>query len=136
MAYGTEQIFRTFKVAGYEPKEVFACGGATKSKLWMQIHADVSNIPIYLTEEPEAASLGSAIIGAVASGYFKSLEEASENMVHVKSIIEPNKERNEKYQFYIDKYIRTYQQMKDLMHEMVRHLNKEAKNGRNKQGNS
>ena len=129
VAYGTEHIFRVFKVAGYEPKEIFACGGSTKSKLWMQIHADVSNVPIYLTEEPEAASLGSAIIGAVAGGYYKSLSEASENMVHITDSIKPNKENHEKYQFYIDKYIKTYQQMKDLMHEMVRHLNEEAKNG-------
>ena len=128
VAYGTEHIFRTFKMAGYEPKEIYACGGATKSKLWMQIHSDVSNVPIYLTEEPEAATLGSAIIGAVGGGYYKDITEAAENMVHVKSVIEPNKENNEKYQFYIDKYIRTYQQMKDLMHEMVRHLNKEAQN--------
>ncbi len=127
VAYGTEHIFRTFQRAGYKPKEVFACGGATKSKLWMQIHSDVSNIPIYLTEEPEAASLGSAILGAVGSGHYKDIQEAAENMVHVKNVIEPNKENNEKYQFYIDKYIRTYQQMKDLMHEMVRHLNEEAK---------
>jgi sugar (pentulose or hexulose) kinase len=27
-----------------------AAGGATKSDLWLQIHADVSNLPLRLTE--------------------------------------------------------------------------------------
>lgn len=33
-----------------------------------------------------------------------------------------DQERHEEYMFYMDKYVRTYPRMKDLMHETVRHV--------------
>lgn len=32
------------------PSSLTVAGGATKSDLWLQIHADVSNLPLHLTE--------------------------------------------------------------------------------------
>ena len=70
IAYGTEHILRTFRQNGYVVDEMVAAGGPTKSPLWMQIHADVSNVPIILTAVPDGPALGSAILGAVAAGLF------------------------------------------------------------------
>ena len=81
VAFGTEQILQMFRQNGYDVKEIVACGGAVNSQLWMQIHSDVSNVPITLTRVPEAATLGSAILGAVAAGLYRSLPEASAAMV-------------------------------------------------------
>jgi len=53
---------RQFKDSNYVPEEIYACGGATQSKLWMQIHSDVLGIPIYLKEEPDAPLLGDAVL--------------------------------------------------------------------------
>ena len=35
---------------GYHPSSVTIAGGATRSPLWLQIHADVSNTPFVLTK--------------------------------------------------------------------------------------
>ena len=121
IAYGTENILRTFKQAGFEPKEIFACGGATKSKLWMQIHSDVSNIPIYIPKETEAACLGSVILASVSGGYYSSLQEASEKMVKIAYMVEPNSKNHEIYKFYVEKYIQTYEKMRELSHELVKY---------------
>ncbi len=121
VAYGTENTFRTFKQAGFEPEEIFACGGATKSKLWMQIHSDVSNIPIYIPKETEAACLGSAILASVSAGYYDSIQEASERMVKVAYVVEPDPKNHEIYKFYIEKYTQTYERMRELSHELVEH---------------
>jgi ribulose kinase len=45
ICYGTEHVFRTMREHGFEPKETVAAGGPTRSELWMQMHADVSNLP-------------------------------------------------------------------------------------------
>ena len=73
IAYGTELIFRKFREAGYQASEIYACGGATRSRLWMQIHSDVSGIPIQIPEVQDAPLLGSAILAAVASGRHASI---------------------------------------------------------------
>ena len=122
VAYGSEQNLRLFRENGYDVKEMVICGGAVNSPLWMQIHADVSNIPIILTKVPEAATLGSAILGAVAGGIYPSIPEAAARMVQVTGKVEPNPEVNEEYQFYFDSYLKTYPAMKDLLNSMVRHV--------------
>jgi FGGY-family pentulose kinase len=122
ICYGTEHILRTMRENGFEPKEGVVCGGPTKSDLWMQMHADVSNLPISFTRVPEAPTLGSAILGAVGAGLYPDIRTAAENMVHVESQIEPDQATHEAYEFYVDKYIETYPRMKELMHEVSHHV--------------
>eukprot|EP00959_Pyramimonas_sp_CCMP1952_P099546 2081141-Pyramimonas_sp.AAC.1 len=55
---------------GYAPAEVVIAGGATKSPLWLQIHADVAGLPFRLTRCTDACALGSAVLATVAGGGF------------------------------------------------------------------
>jgi ribulokinase len=121
IAYGTEHILQALRGHGYSVEEVVACGGPTKSKLWMQIHADVSNIPITLTAVPDAPTLGSAILAAVGAGCYPDVATAAANMVQVTGRITPNAENHEAYRFYVDKYIQAYPRLQDLIHATVRH---------------
>ncbi|MFL5701900.1 MAG: ribulokinase [Ktedonobacteraceae bacterium] len=122
ICYGTEHIFQTMRKYGYQPQEMIASGGPLKSQLWMQIHADVSNLPINFTKVPDAAVLGSAIIAAVGAGTYPNIQEAASQMVHTSHHIEPNQQRHEEYQFYVDKYIATYPQLRDLMQDVAKHV--------------
>ncbi len=124
VAFGTEHIMRYFKEAGFTPKEVYACGGATKSRLWMQIQSDVIGVPIYLTNEPNAPLLGGAILASYGSGYYNSIEDGVKKMVKVKEKIVPDIEKHKEYEYYVEKYIETYPRLKDLMHDMVMHESK------------
>jgi ribulokinase len=122
VCYGTEHIFRTMREHEFEPKEIVAAGGPTKSDLWMQMHADVSNLPISFTMVGDAPALGSAILAAVGAGIYPDVQVAAKNMVHVERTIEPDPQRHEEYRFYVDKYVETYPKMKDLMHDVVQHV--------------
>lgn len=118
VAFGTENILRTLSENSIKIDSIYISGGTAKSNLWMKIHADVSNIPIYITEFTEATILGSAVCAAKGAGIYSNLVEASDNMVRVKRVIEPDKKNHDIYNFYFDKYKRTYFALKDLMHEM------------------
>jgi FGGY-family pentulose kinase len=120
ICYGTEHILRTMRNNDFECTEGVICGGATKSGLWMQIHADVSNLPISFTSVTEAPTLGSAILGAVGAGAYPDLQTAADEMVHVERSIEPDPERHEEYRFYVDKYVETYPRMRELVHDVSR----------------
>ncbi len=126
IAYGTEHILRTFRQNGYVVEEMVAAGGPTKSPFWMQIHADVSNVPITLTAVPDGPALGSAILAAAAAGLFPDVQTAADRMVHVRQRIEPDAARHEAYQFYVQQYIDTYPPLQGMMHETVRHASAQA----------
>lgn len=125
ICYGTEHILRTLRDNDFRAEEMVAAGGATNSQLWMQIHADVSNVPIAFTKVADAPALGSAILAAVGAGIYPDVREAARNMVHIERRIEPDQARHEAYQFYVDKYVATYPRMQELMHDVVKHVARE-----------
>jgi ribulose kinase len=124
ICYGTEVIFRNFGRSGVRPKEVYICGGAVKSRLWMQTHANVSNVPINVPKVSEAPTLGSAILAAVAGGVYRDLPTASDNMVKIVDRVEPDLAAHQEYKFYVDKYAELYPLLKDWMHDIAAHESK------------
>jgi sugar (pentulose or hexulose) kinase len=88
----------------------------------MQMHADVSNVPIQLTKVGEGPALGSAMLAAVGAGLYADLAEAADKMVHEDRTIEPDKARHEEYQFYMERYAELYPAVKDEMHKVVNHV--------------
>jgi FGGY-family pentulose kinase len=122
IAYGTEDSLRTFRGHRFEPQLNIASGGPTKSDLWMQIHADVSGVPIAFNRVSDGPVLGSAILGAVGAGVYPDIRAAVANMVHAERILQPDPDRHEEYTFYVDRYIETYERMKEPMHRMTRHV--------------
>jgi FGGY-family pentulose kinase len=121
IAYGSEHVLRIYRSSGYTVKEIVAAGGPTRSRLWMQIHADVSGVPIYLSQTPDAPALGSAILATVAAGLYPDIVTAAGQMSRIADCIEPDPKRHEQYQFYVEQYIATYPRLQPLMHEMARH---------------
>ena len=116
IAYGTELILETMRGNGYAPDELVIAGGATRSHLWMQIHADVSNLPLTLTRVPDAPTLGCAILAATAAGAFDSIEEASAAMVHVERQVTPNRQAHSAYRPHYEAYKRLYPALRDALH--------------------
>lgn len=124
ICYGTEVIFRNFERNGVRPEEIYVCGGAVKSRLWIQTHANVSNVPINIPKVSEAPALGSAILGAVAGGVYSDLPTASDNMVKIVDRVEPDLAAYQEYKYYVDKYAELYPMLKDWMHDIVAHESK------------
>jgi sugar (pentulose or hexulose) kinase len=50
VACGTALILDSQRAAGYHPTSITIAGGVTRSPLWLQIHADVCNLPLRLTK--------------------------------------------------------------------------------------
>lgn len=121
-AYSTNHGIKALGDGGIGIKDIRACGGGAKSGLLLQIHADVSGLPVYLTEVSEAVSLGSAMLGAIAGGMYKNIYEATDKMVRIKEKVEPIRKNNEKYKFYYKMYEKLYSMMKDFSHETAGHL--------------
>lgn len=122
VVYGTAVILKRMEEGGVYIDEIITCGGATKSDLWMQIHADVTGKKITIPEEQQAVSLGSAIAATVAAGIYGDLKQAADQMVRIKKVVEPNAENHLIYQEYVYQYEATYEQLKDASKRLVQSL--------------
>ena len=94
IAYGTRQIMEALNTKGLSIDKIYACGGGTKNRLWLQEHADVTGCEIILPKEPEAMLLGTALLAATAGGAFEHLSEAMAAMCHAGSIVRPDLSTN------------------------------------------
>ncbi|MBE0537677.1 MAG: carbohydrate kinase [Phycisphaerae bacterium] len=72
------------------PAVVRLTGGAARSIEWVQIFADILQVPLEIPDGTELGALGAAIAAGVASGCFNGYNEAVEKMVHVSRRQEPN----------------------------------------------
>ncbi|MBP5300406.1 MAG: hypothetical protein J6Y80_03275 [Victivallales bacterium] len=90
VAYLLRDNVEVLRAMGCPLAEVRALGGAAKSPLWLQIMADVLQIPVTVTACEEATALGAAILGRVACGEFPTAAEGSAAMVRVKNTVVPD----------------------------------------------
>ena len=91
VAHGTRHILDVMTEAGYDINVILVTGGGSKNPIFLREHADITGRKIVLPSEPEAVLLGSAMLGAVASGDCASLTEAMTKMSAVDRVIEPSK---------------------------------------------
>lgn len=115
IAFGTELILEGFRSHGFEPDEVVVCGGATRSDLWLQIHADVAGVPLIVTQVPEAPLLGSAVLASVGAGLDPDIPSAADRMVRVDRRIEPDRERHDAYRAIYRRYKALYPALKGAL---------------------
>ncbi len=76
-------------------------GGAARSEVWVQMFADVLQLPIELTACEELGAMGAALCAGVAVGIFGSFPEAVAQMVRVSRTVEPGTANRA---VYLDKY--------------------------------
>ena len=121
ICFGTEAIFEAMRAQGVPVEEIIVSGGATKNRLWLQMHADVSNVPLILTDVTEGPALGSAMVAAVGAGWYEDIPAASLAMTKVSDVIQPDPQAHEEYMFNYQAYKDSYESMKDLMARVTDH---------------
>jgi ribulokinase len=120
VSFGTALVFEAMRAAGFSPDEVVICGGATRSDLWVQIHADTAGLPVVLTEVADAPALGSAVLAAVGAGCYGDVIEASDAMVRVAGRVEPDPARHAAYRPFYEAYKDTYPAVAGIAHRLAR----------------
>ncbi|MDP8219010.1 MAG: FGGY family carbohydrate kinase [Candidatus Theseobacter exili] len=91
-----------------------AIGGGARSRTWNQIKADILQIPVTTCEVEEAAALGAAVLAAVGSGYFASIEEGCKHFVRFNETFEPDKNKANIYDDCYNNYVKLYERVENL----------------------
>ncbi len=113
VCFGTKAIVDAFGDA-FAARRIVVAGGATRSPLWLQIHADTLGVALELTEETEACALGSAILAAFGAGHYPTIDAACAAMVRTARRIEPDPVAHAAYAPIYDRYCAAYHALKPL----------------------
>ena len=88
------------------PRAVRISGGAAKSPVWVQMFADILNVPIEVTVCEELGALGAAMCAGIGVGLFSSYQDAVARMVRVARTVHPCAENVPVYQKKYQRYQR------------------------------
>ncbi len=118
ICFGTKAVVDTMRKNGTKIETIVIAGGATRSRFWLQMHADVTNCEVIVTECPDAPALGCAILASVGVGIYQNAEEACGRMVKRLETIKPNKKSTTEYgKVYEKAYSKLYGLCKTLRKE-------------------
>src|SRR5262245_29488388 len=67
-AFGLQDVAKRLRQMGVATNRVRVLGGGAKSRLWAQIRADVTGLPVERSAVSDSSAVGAAILAAVAAG--------------------------------------------------------------------
>ncbi len=111
-AYAVRDLTDRMAVLGVAPRELRVMGGGAKSRLWNQIKADVTGLPVTVPETSEATALGAGLLALIGVGACATVAEACEAAVHLAERFEPRPREGAIYQ-------ETYALYREVYHALV-----------------
>ena len=100
---------RVMEDLGLKFKEARVIGGAAKSSSFLKILADITGLKLKTINTTDGGSLGAIILAMVGDGLYKTLSEASNDLVKDIKVYEPNLVNHEKYLLKFKKYKNLYE---------------------------
>ena len=101
--------------SGVRFDRLVATGGGAKSKLWMQMKADVLGVPFDTLETEDAGTVGCAMLAGVAAGLFTDLASAAKTMVRKTGTFAPDPARHAAYSRIFERYDKLYNAVRPLV---------------------
>ena len=111
VAYEMYLNYQALQGSGIRFEKLNATGGGARSAVWMQMKADVLNLPITALKTVDAGTVGSAMLTGVATGVFQDLKEAAEHMVEETVTYIPRPQMHEKYMQVFARYRSVYEEI-------------------------
>ena len=108
VAFGLADSLDLLRALGVEAARARVSGGGARSGLWLEIVASVLGVPLELTESEEGSAFGAALLGGVAGGVFRDVDEAVARCVRVTSTVEPNTAWSDAYREAHERYRALY----------------------------
>ncbi len=115
VAYEMCLNYEALSDSGIHFTKLHATGGGAKSKCWMQMKADVLDLPITALQTVDAGTVGSAMLTGIVVGIFRDLQDAAAHMVQEAETFYPRKEMHEKYMNVFERYRAVYKAVRPLM---------------------
>lgn len=117
VAYEMYLNMQALRQSGVKFKKLHATGGGAHSSVWMQMKADILNLPIVALKTIDAGTVGSAMLTGVALGIFKDINDAASHMVEETITYVPRHAMHERYMKNYERYSKLYKAVRPLVDE-------------------
>ena len=95
-----------------------AIGGGARSKLWLQLKADITGIPVITPRITEAAAFGAALLAGTGAGLWGSAAEGAERFLELTDRDEPDPARHAAYSEVYERYREVYPATAPISHRL------------------
>lgn len=92
-----------------------ATGGGSSSRKWLQIKADIMDMPVASLKNIEAGTVGSVMLTGVAVGVYSCIEEAADVFIHKNETFYPRSRFRREYDGFYQNYRKLYTSVKPLI---------------------
>jgi xylulokinase len=110
VAFGFRHHVEVFEELGQSVRRVVASDGGARSRVWMQIAADILGRPVELLEGHPGSCLGAAYVAGVATGSFAGWDEIA-RYVRPAGVVEPDPARADAYARHYALYRELYERL-------------------------
>jgi xylulokinase len=100
--------------AGIKADKITAAGGGANSSVWLQMKADILNMPITVSSLSQAGAVGSIIMAGLTCRLYYSDEEAFSKFRGASRTFLPRPEMTAKYDKLYDAYKKAYKAAKEV----------------------
>ncbi len=112
---------KLLNVRDSRPKAIRLAGGPARSDVWVQMFADITQLPIERVTAQETGTLGCAMLGAVATKQYDSLQTAADNMCELIEPVLPNPNLKDIYDKKYAMYLKTIECLDSLWGDIQRY---------------
>lgn len=102
---------------GVDAKELRATGGGSLSRLWLQIKADVTGLPVCSLRSHQAGALGCMMLASIAAGVYGNVYEAVDALVKVGDVFEPDKTNHAFYAEQAERFMTLFSCSRDIVRQ-------------------
>jgi len=113
VAFGLRDSVELLRTTGVDaPTQVRISGGGARSRLWLQIIADILQTELVIVNTVEGAAYGTALLAGVGDGVWTDVESACTAVVQPSSRVTPQGGVSDHYQIMYNYYSQLYPALK------------------------
>lgn len=115
VAYGFRHHMDVLREIGHEPRRYVASDGGSRSRIWMQITADVLGAPVTLLDNAHGSSVGAAFVAGIGTGLVTDWAEVTK-LSRLGVTIAPDPDKRAAYDRGYARYRELYARLAPYFH--------------------
>ncbi len=89
VAFALRDCLDTVRATGAVAERGRVSGGGSRSRLWLRTVASALEVPIEIMATDQGSAFGAALLGGVAAGVYRDVEQAAAACVRVTAVVDP-----------------------------------------------